>query len=58
MNTYFSRELVEQVNSRMTSRRVSSRVISPQVRSYVERKTTQELSDALSFAWRKNAVSR
>ena len=58
MNTYFSRELVEQVNSRMTSRRVQSSVVSPQVRSYVERKTTKELSDALSFAWRKNAVSR
>ena len=58
MNIYFSRELVEKVNSQMTSRRVSPSVVSPQVRSYVERKTTQELSDALSFAWRKNAVSR
>ena len=51
----FSRELVEQVNSQMALGRVSSRAVPPKVRAYVERKTPQELSDALSWAWRKNA---
>ena len=55
MSAYFSRELVEQVNSQMVSGRIASRVIPPKVRSYVERKTTQEIADALSWAWRKNA---
>ena len=54
MSTNFSRELIEQVNSQMALGRVSSRAISPKVRAYVERKTQQELSDALSWAWRKN----
>lgn len=55
MSTYFSRELVERVNSQMVSRHVASRVIPSKVRSYVERKTQQEIADALSWAWRKNA---
>ena len=55
MSAYFSRGLVEQVNSQMASGRVASRVIPPKVRSYVEGKTTQEIADALSWAWRKNA---
>ena len=55
MIAYFSRELVERVNSQMTSGRVALRVIPPKVRSYVECKTTQEIVDALSWAWRKNA---
>ncbi len=54
MSTHFSRELIEQVNSQMVSGRFSSRIISPKARFYVERKTKQEISDALSRAWRKN----
>lgn len=55
MSAYFSRELVEQVNSQMTSGRATLRVIPPKVRSYIERKTPQEIAEALSWAWRKNA---
>ena len=55
MSTYFSREFVKQVNSQMTSGRAASRVISPKVRAYIERKTQQEITNALSWAWRKNA---
>lgn len=55
MDTYFSRELVERFNSQMVSRSVSSRVVPSKIRSYVEGKTTQEIADALSWAWRKNA---
>ncbi|MBQ4468821.1 MAG: hypothetical protein II917_01590 [Synergistaceae bacterium] len=50
----FSRELIEQVNSQMVSG--ASCVIPQSVRSYIERKTPQEISDALSHAWRKNAT--
>lgn len=55
MSAYFSRELVKQVNSQMASGRIASRVVPSKVRLYVERKTNQEISDALSRAWRKNA---
>ena len=55
MSTHFSRELVERVNSQMVSGCVASCVIPPKVKSYVERKTQQEIADALSWAWRKNA---
>ena len=55
MSTYFSRELVERVNSQMALGCTTSRVIPSNVRSYVERKTQQEIADALSWAWRKNA---
>ena len=54
MNTYFNREFVEQVNSQMALGHLASRVIPSNVRSYVERKTEQEISDTLSRAWRKN----
>ena len=54
MSTYFSRELVERVNAQMAFRHTASRVIPSKVRSYVERKTQQEIADALSWAWRKN----
>ena len=55
MNTYFSRELVEQVNSQMKLGCVNRNAVLPQVRSFVESKTPRELSDTLSWAWRKNA---
>ena len=55
MSAYFSRELVERVNAQMALGRTASRVIPPKIRSYVERKTEQEIADALSWAWRKNA---
>lgn len=55
MSAHFSRELVEQVNAQMLSGRLSSRVIPPNVRSCIERKTKQEIAEALSWAWRKNA---
>ena len=55
MRTYFSRELVEQVNSQLALGRVAPRVIPSKVRSYVENKTRQEIADALSLAWRKNS---
>ncbi len=54
MSTYFSRELVERVNAQMTLGHTASRGIPSKVRSYVERKTQQEIADALSWAWRKN----
>ena len=54
MNTYFSRELVERVNAQMVLGHNAPRVIPSKVRSYVERKTQQEIADALSWAWRKN----
>ena len=50
----FSRELVEQVNSQMIAGHVSSRPDPYNLRSYVENKTQQEISEALSSAWRKN----
>lgn len=55
MRTYFSRDLVEKVNSQMLSGHFVSRTIPSNVRSYVERKTQKEIADALSWAWRKNA---
>lgn len=55
MSAYFSRELVRQVNLQMASGRIASRVVPSKVRLCVERKTNQEISDALSRAWRKNA---
>ncbi len=55
MNAYFSRELVEQVNSQMVLKHVVPRVIPPNVRDYIGHKTQQEISEALSSAWRKNA---
>lgn len=54
MSVYFSRELVEQVNSQMALGHVSSRNVPPEIQSYVEHKTQQEIADALSWAWRKN----
>ena len=54
MSAYFSRELVEQVNSQMKSGRIASHVVPSRVRLCVERKTNQEIFDALSHAWRKN----
>ena len=55
MSEYFSRELVRRVNSQMALGRTASRVITSKIRSYVEHKTQQEIADALSWAWRKNA---
>ena len=52
----FSRELVEQVNSQMASRHGALRAIPQNVRSCIEQKTQQEISDALSRAWRENAA--
>lgn len=56
MRTYFSRELVKQVNSQMALGHITPRVIPSKVRSYVESKTQQEIADALSLAWRKNVA--
>lgn len=56
MSAYFSHELVERVNSQMVSEHIASRVIPPNVRDYIDHKTQQEISDALSRAWRKNAA--
>ena len=55
MSIYFSRELVKRVNSQMVSGYAASRIIPLKIRSYIERKTQQEIADALSWAWRKNA---